>query len=743
MPLNQRPQTLSRLLDTLPEAVVLTLLAVIPAFVNLATARIFEEEKALLLRAGAVLLLASAGWHWRRHASLLRHPLILLYVLFMLVLAIASVTAVAPFDAFFGAHFRRHGLLTWLALSAVFAVACDIARTTGGRQRLLAALILGSLWPALYALAQTAGFDPLPWDNTIPGRSGSTVGNPLFLAGYLVVVIPVTTMYAWRSRAFFFALALQLAALAATGSRGPILALGLGAAIGGTLIVRPRISWQVWAPSIAVAVGLTAVIVASPNLRPPLVNSWLETGSGRVRVLIWDGVRQLFSESGSRFWIGYGPDSLQRVFPRYYVPEIGQIEGTEAMPDRAHNEFMDTLVSAGAIGALCQLMFFIAVVTSASRISHPQMRAGVLSAAVVHLSEIQLGIATVSSRLAFMTVVALIVGTRAVPPASRDPAPARPPVPWWPLVGVASFGALSPVISRLAERGLAVDAGALAPYTDSVWLPSIVLYLTIAAGMFVVARSLILRDGPPLRGRARSLVLLATIPAIFYLSIAPSAADSFSRAGTNFERASDWPKAALAYEQAVRVQPRRDVYQTALARSLVQGSLPLEPVLRDSGMDRARALLEGVRSRNPRDPFAPRNLASLHRIHARTADEPSRVRSLATADEMYMRAVALAPDLPALWSEWANVKLERGLFNEAAETLQQALALDDTRFEPWLLLGHARFLQQRAAEAIAAYNEALEREPENANALSARSAAIASVLDSDTPSDNAATLSQP
>ncbi len=344
------------------------------------------------------------------------------------------------------------------------------------------------------------------------------------------------------------------------------------------------------------------------------------------------------------------------MFPPYYVPEIGTIEGTEAMPDRAHNELLDTLVSAGAIGAVSQLAFFVAVVAGASRVGDPRLRAGVLSAVVVHLSEIQLGIATVPSRLAFMTVVALIAGARTEAAVAHDPDSTPQPVPWWPLVGVASLGALSPVITtvsaRLLEGRTAVDADVLT--AGSLVVP-VVLYVALAAGLFVVARTVATREQLDLPPRLRPIALLAAIPAIFFFSIVPSGADVLAKTGATFEREREWSSAVVVYEQAIRVQPGEDTHRTALARSLIQRSQPLEPDRRDADMDRARQLLEGVQSRNPHDPYAPRNLASLHRIYARAVDEASRPPSLAMADDLYARAVVLAPRTFPQHDGWRQV----------------------------------------------------------------------------------------
>jgi hypothetical protein len=91
-----------------------------------------------------------------------------------------------------------------------------------------------------------------------------------------------------------------------------------------------------------------------------------ERGSGRVRVLIWEGVLELiapheplatpFGERDPynllRPIVGYGPESMYVAYNRFYVPELATIEARNASPDRAHNETFDALVITGVAGLL-------------------------------------------------------------------------------------------------------------------------------------------------------------------------------------------------------------------------------------------------------------------------------------------------------------------------------------------------------------------------------------------------------
>jgi tetratricopeptide (TPR) repeat protein len=100
-----------------------------------------------------------------------------------------------------------------------------------------------------------------------------------------------------------------------------------------------------------------------------------EEGSGRVRVLIWEGVLDLISlhpplefPDGSqdafnflRPIIGYGPESMYVAYNGFYPPELATIEARNASPDRSHNETFDALVITGGAGLLVWQILYLSV----------------------------------------------------------------------------------------------------------------------------------------------------------------------------------------------------------------------------------------------------------------------------------------------------------------------------------------------------------------------------------------------
>ena len=428
-----------------------------------------------------------------------------------------------------------------------------------------------------------------------------------------------------------------------------------------------------------------------------------------------------------------GPESLRHLFPPYYTPEIGQIEQTEAMPDRAHNEWLDMLVGSGLVGFICELAFFVMVIVSAVRVSDRRWRAGLVAAAVAHIAEIQLGIATVGSRLVFFTTVALVVGFGISPGVASGPsaskAAATPALPWKPLIFAAGISAVAPLLWTLYVRVVAThgagDVQALTAYLGVLSLASPMQY-----GALLVA-AIVLATATATDGATGSAVWLpaasmgAAIALAVSVSISASRADVIARAGAGFERMGQYAEAAVAYREADRIRPNEETYLTNLGRVLIQLAASLEEPARSERFTDARDVLERARLHNPYSPYPPRNLASMVRIQARTATPDARAALLNEADREYQNAVSRSSGLPALWTEWANVDAERRRFDEALTKIQRAINLDATAFEPWLLRGLVHTLQIQPDAALADYDRALTRKAREPAALRGRAVALA------------------
>ena len=149
----------------------------------------------------------------------------------VVVLSISLFTSTQPYVSFWGTPDRIMGCLTWFHLSAYFYIVSSAIKTKTNWIKLLKIIILSSIFVSLYALGQYFNLDALTATNSSRVSSGMT--NPLFLAGYYMVITPLTTFFLWFSKKTLWrivsglALVLQLFTIVATVSRSPVVALAV------------------------------------------------------------------------------------------------------------------------------------------------------------------------------------------------------------------------------------------------------------------------------------------------------------------------------------------------------------------------------------------------------------------------------------------------------------------------------------------------------------------------------------
>ncbi len=270
---------------------------------------------------------------------------------------------------------------SWLAVAvgitvALFAAAWGLCFDLGAKNAIESSYT-GTLTPEQLASASTAFQIALLISI---GLVLAWVGGA-FLLKQRIANFVTTVLYA-------LLFAVQLVALLFSQSRGPLLGLLGGMFVFGVLVALVRgARWlALGAVGSAAVVMLFLALLNIPNspLAPlravPYIGRLgrvfeLEGGTGRVRVLIWEGALQLalphsplWSPTGGEdVWnpmrplVGYGPETMYVAYNRFYPAELGQIESRNATPDRSHNETFDALVTTGLFGFVAENILFLVI----------------------------------------------------------------------------------------------------------------------------------------------------------------------------------------------------------------------------------------------------------------------------------------------------------------------------------------------------------------------------------------------
>jgi tetratricopeptide (TPR) repeat protein len=419
------PTKLSRYCLGVMEAAWLAAVSVVPIFFNVYSSRIFEPDKITILRSLAILTLAAwvvklvdeGGIKWKSETNdtsiikyLWRYPLIAPVVGLVIVYSISTIFSVTPSISFFGSYQRLQGTYTTFSYLVIFLSILANLRKREQINRLITTVIIASLPISLYGLLQRYQIDPVPWGGNVSIRIAANMGNSIFVAAYLIMVVPLTlgrildafkdilsdngndpavhgssSKKIVRATIYVFIAALELIAIYMSGSRGPL--LGLLAAVY-LMVLLFSIYWRrrwLTMASIALAVlGAGFLAVFNMNTGPlealktsPAIGRFgsllnPESNSALVRQYIWEGTVKLVSihaplkfpdGTTDKFNIlrplfGYGPETMYVAFNQFYQPELGQVEKRNASPDRAHNETWDSIVITGVSGLLVYLAIF-------------------------------------------------------------------------------------------------------------------------------------------------------------------------------------------------------------------------------------------------------------------------------------------------------------------------------------------------------------------------------------------------
>lgn len=547
---------LSSFSDQIIEASWLVSAALVPIFFNIFSSRVFEPDKLTLLR--SIVFIMAAAWVVRYFTStrtqsfsfirLARSsPLALPVLVLAFAYLLSTALSVDPHISFWGSYVRLQGLVTNLAYLTLFFIVADRMRTRLQVDRLISVIVIVSIPISMYGLVQHFQRDPLPWGGDVTFRVTSTMGNAIFLAAYLIMVVPLTlarlVQAATRlispvSRSgrlgwlvlsgYAVALVLQLVVILFTKSRGPWIGLTAGLFLMAILwLLRLRKRKVAAYCGAAFAACLAFVLLLNiPNspLEPLKASSSyverlgtildMDSGTNRVRTLIWfgDGVGKgasgLIMESPWRTLLGHGPESMYVAYGPYYPPDLAHLEARNAAPDRSHNDLLDSLVTTGFLGLFAYLLVMVRGFSVGLQelwkeqdLARQGIIVGVLGALAAHIVESLTGIAIAST----LTYTWLLLGCLAsiFVMAGREA----------PVTSVAAQSKPSPE-GRVARRQRAERKGPSRPQRgpapDVPWFKRsgffvLISYLVVTGAGTVLVLSGAINRSPDPGGLARAL----------------------------------------------------------------------------------------------------------------------------------------------------------------------------------------------------------------------------------------------
>lgn len=360
---------------------------------------------------------------------------LLALIAFTLVILISTITSTDRYLSIFGYPTRLNGgLLSQFAYLIIFA-SFLINISAEKAKSVLLALTIGAAAVSLWGIPSHFNKDPTCFVLTNELTSAcwqkdfnpilrifSTLGQPNWLASYLILILPFSIAFGiffknQKSKIFFGACTILIFwALILTNSRsgffGLIAVLGILALLLGTKFIKSRI--KILTPVFFILILLS--LIFGKNLFGRFGEIFTSQDSGptetsSIRIIVWRGAFDVFSH-----WpiFGSGPETFVNTYYLYRPLAHNQTTEWEFFYNKAHNEFVNYLANTGILGTTSLLAFLFFAFWEVFKVARQKENESLLAKAAIagisgYIITIFFGFSTVATQAVLFLVVASII----------------------------------------------------------------------------------------------------------------------------------------------------------------------------------------------------------------------------------------------------------------------------------------------------------------------------------------------
>lgn len=303
-------------------------------------------------------------------------------LVFLLSQIISTIFSIDPRTSFFGYYSRFNGgllsIFCYVILYWAFISNLDIKQAF---RTLYSVLISGAL-VSIYGVLEHFGIDKNVWQQDVQSRVFSTLGQPNWLAAWVVALSPIVWSLVIKFKddtkkfgtiSLYSLSALFFITLLFTGSRSGLLGFAVALIIFWSIsiwkykkeILRPFLILNLSFLILAILIGtqwtpsLNKLINKSANnkIATQAIGTALETGgteSGTIRKIVWKGAMQIWKHYPI---FGSGVETFAYSYYLYRPIEHNLTSEWDFIYNKAHNEYLNFLANTGIFGLLSYLFF--------------------------------------------------------------------------------------------------------------------------------------------------------------------------------------------------------------------------------------------------------------------------------------------------------------------------------------------------------------------------------------------------
>ena len=301
------------------------------------------------------------------------------FLSFALAFSVTTFTSIIPYSSLWGSLERMGGLVTFWHYFVYFIILTAVFRDEKDWMNLFKIMIGVGVLSAIYGFGQRTEIE------FFVGSGGrlrifGTIGNPALFAGYQIVCLFTALMMFFRSgntsgwKTYYgLSFATMTVAVLMTAVRGSVLAIGIGFLVFALLYSSAYRSKK----AKKLLLALVALLVVFVSLAMFLKNTDFVQNSGylkrvtnfslndytvQTRFWAWQAGFKGWKESFKTIVFGWGPENFNIPFSKHFNPKFFRGPGSETLFDRAHNMFVEVLVTMGLLGFLAYVSIFIVAI---------------------------------------------------------------------------------------------------------------------------------------------------------------------------------------------------------------------------------------------------------------------------------------------------------------------------------------------------------------------------------------------
>lgn len=298
-------------------------------------------------------------------------PLLLSIFFFTFIVGIADLAGINPQKSFWSNYERMEGYITIIYLTMLFVLLQSLIRTKREWRLLLNLFVLCGVIVCVYAILNPIPMRITRFSEQYIGRVYGTLGNPPFLASYLLLIGFINLILISNTKnsllkvIYIFALCFNIVVIYLTASRGAVIALLIGAILFLSLwfylwkgVLKKKMAIVLVSVIMLFVVGGFFITKGADLLSNSKIYQRFHGAFSDPSVMsrieawrfAWNGFRE-------RPFLGWGQENFIAI---YTVNKLRFTSQVQEFLDRGHNIIVDWIVNAGIIGLIsyCTIFFF-------------------------------------------------------------------------------------------------------------------------------------------------------------------------------------------------------------------------------------------------------------------------------------------------------------------------------------------------------------------------------------------------